>query len=60
MLWCGLRRGGVGCFWSVGGSNGVLGGFESEDFRASSLSACGFSALCTALPYRLVGVGLLI
>ena len=45
---------GEGLFWSVEGSGGVLGGLGSGGFRATSLSACGFSTLCAALPHNLI------
>ena len=44
-----------GClFWSIGNSGEVLGGLEPGGFIATSLSACGFSALCATLPRGLV------
>ena len=49
---CGGSSGGL--FWSVEGSCGVLGGLRSRGFRASGLSACGFSTLYTTLPHSLV------
>ena len=48
------ERSGKNIFWSIKNSCGVLGGLGSRGFRASSLSACGFSALYTTLPHNLV------
>ena len=41
-------------FWSVKNSGGVLNGLRCGGFRAASLSACGFSALCATLPHNLI------
>ena len=52
------KRSGKNLFWSIKNSCEVLGKLRSRGFRASSLSACGFSALCATLPHGLVGDGL--
>ena len=48
------ERNGGGLFWSIKSSGEILGRLKSGGFLASSLSACGFSALCAALPHDLV------
>ena len=48
------ERSGEDLFWSIGNSGGVLDKLKAGDFNATSLSACGFSALCTTLPRDLV------
>ena len=41
-------------FWSIKNSGEVLDGLGAGGFNATSLSACGFSTLCTALPHNLI------
>ena len=52
------ERSGGDLFWSIGSSGEVLGKLRAGDCGAAGLSACGFSALCAALPRGLVGDGL--
>ena len=48
------ERNGKKLFWSIKGSDEILGGLKSGGFLASNLSAYDFSALCTALPRGLI------
>ena len=47
-------RVGKNLFWSAKNSGEVLDGLRPGDFGAAGLSACGFSALCAALPRSLI------
>ena len=49
------ERSGGGLFWSIGNSGEVLDKLGARGFGAAALSACGFSALCAALPRGLIG-----
>ena len=53
------ERSGKNLFWSVGNSGEVLDKLKAGDFNETSLSACGFSALCAALPNNLIRDGLI-
>ena len=46
---------GKNLFWSMTNSGEVSSRLEARDFNATSLSACVFSALYTALPRGLIG-----
>ena len=48
------ERSGGDLFWSIKNSGEILGKLGAGGFNETSLSACGFSALCTALPHGLV------
>ena len=45
---------GKNLFWSLENSGEILDKLRARDFGATNLSACGFSALCAALPQNLI------